>query len=315
MAGYNSQVSRDDAAALIPEEASREILMAVPQQSSVMQLARKLPDMSRKQYRIPVVSALAEAYFVTGDTGLKQTSEQNWTNKYVYAEELAVIVPIPQTVVDDVDYDMWSAIKPSIAEAFGKAFDLAVLHGTNAPDAWPDDLVTGATAAGHTVSLAAKADIFDAVLGDTGTMSLFEADGYDANGHVAALSVKSKLRGLRSSTGEPIFLQNMIQDKVLYALDGQPLVFPKNGGITPSAALMFSGDWSQLVWSMRQDITYKILTEGVIQGADGAIVYNLAQQDMIAIRAVMRLGWALPNPVNRVNATEATRYPFAILLP
>ena len=36
---------------------------------------------------------------------------------------------------------------------------------------------------------------------------------------------------------------------------------------------------------------------------------------MIAIRAVMRLGWALPNPVNRVNATEATRYPFAILLP
>jgi len=49
-----------------------------------------------------------------------------------------------------------------------------------------------------------------------------------------------------------------------------------------------------------------------VDGA-GNIIYNLAQQDMVALRAVMRLGFALPNPINRMNPTAATRYPFAVL--
>jgi hypothetical protein len=36
---------------------------------------------------------------------------------------------------------------------------------------------------------------------------------------------------------------------------------------------------------------------------------------MVALRAVMRLGFALPNPINRVNQVAATRYPFCILTP
>jgi len=53
----------------------------------------------------------------------------------------------------------------------------------------------------------------------------------------------------------------------------------------------------------------------VIDDGAGNILFNLAQQDMVALRVVMRLGWALPNPVNRVNPNAATRYPFAILEP
>ena len=47
-----------------------------------------------------------------------------------------------------------------------------------------------------------------------------------------------------------------------------------------------------------KDITWKILTESVIQDGDGNIVYNLAQQNMIALRASMRLAWQVPNPKN-----------------
>lgn len=36
---------------------------------------------------------------------------------------------------------------------------------------------------------------------------------------------------------------------------------------------------------------------------------------MVALRVVFRAGWALPNPVNRVNTNEDTRYPFAVLKP
>jgi HK97 family phage major capsid protein len=126
MATYNSIISRTDAAALIPEEASREIMAAIPQASAVMQLARRLPNMSRAQYRLPVMSALATAYFVSGDNGLKQTSEVNWENKYVYAEEIAAIVPIPESVLDDSDYDIWSEVRPELVRAFGATIDAAV---------------------------------------------------------------------------------------------------------------------------------------------------------------------------------------------
>jgi hypothetical protein len=65
---------------------------------------------------------------------------------------------------------------------------------------------------------------------------------------------------------------------------------------------------------MRQDITYKVLDQAVIQDGAGNIVYNLAQQDMVALRAVMRLGFALPNPINAIETTAASRFPFAVLV-
>jgi len=78
---------------------------------------------------------------------------------------------------------------------------------------------------------------------------------------------------------------------------------------------MILGEWDKLVWSLRQDITYDLFDQAVIQDATGAIVYNLAQQDMVALRAVMRIGWQVPNPINRLETTAADRYPFAALIP
>lgn len=284
-------IDRSGAAALIPEEASREILQGMVQQSSIMQLATRAPNMSRKQRRLPVLSVLPEAYFVSGDTGLKNTSKQSWENKYLDAEELAVIVPIPEAVLDDADYDIWGEVRPRIEEAIGKAFDAAILFGDNAPSAWPDDILTGATAASHTVDLSTTVsgggDVYDALLGESGTVSLIEGDGFMANGHIAALSMRAKLRGLRDSgTGQPIFMRALdngqnVQGATRYELDGESILFPRNGAMDATQSLMFSGDWSQLIWAARTDVTYRILTEAVIQDAAGNIVYNLAQQDKL----------------------------------
>lgn len=311
---YNSQITRSDAAALIPEEVSREIIQTVPEQSAVMRMARRLPYMTKAQLRMPVLSGLITANFVTGDTGLKQTSEVAWQNKYINAAELAVIVPIPETVLDDVDYDVWAEVRPRIVEAFGKAFDGAVLYGTNKPSDWPDGLVTGATAASQAVTLGTGADIFDDIMSEDGVIAKVEEDGFMVSGHIAALGLRAKLRSLRDNQGLPIFVRT-VQAATPYELDGVPVDFPKNGAVDATQSLLVSGDWSQLVYSIRQDVTYKVLTEAVIQDSGGTIQYNLAQQDMVALRVVMRLGWQLPNPINNVNTVEATRYPFAVLLP
>lgn len=319
---YNDVIGRSDASALIPEDVSRQIIQGAVEQSSIMQLATRLPNMTRAQRRLPVLSSLPTAYFVDGDTGQKQTTEMQWGNKYVDAEELAVIVPIPEAVLNDQDYDIWGETRPRIEEAFGKAFDQAVLFGTNAPTSWPDDILTGATSASHTVDLSdaeTDGDIYDAIMGVSGVLDLVESDGFMVNGHVADLSVRAKLRALRASTGEPIFQRSMdrsdVQGATRYELDGEPIFFPRNGSMIAASALLFSGDWSQLVYAIRQDVTYKILDQAVIQDGAGNIVYNLAQQDMVALRAVIRLGWQVPNPINRVQETEANRYPFAVLVP
>jgi hypothetical protein len=57
----------------------------------------------------------------------------------------------------------------------------------------------------------------------------------------------------------------------------------------------------------------KMLDQAVIQDNTGAIVYNLAQQDMRALRLVMRVGWQVANLINNEQPTEAERYPVGVL--
>ena len=314
MNDYGSSLDRSGAEVLIPEEYTKEIIKEVPEQSAIMRVARKLPNMPRHKTNMPILSSLTTAYFVNGDTGLKQTTKMEWANKSIIAEELAVIVPIPEAVLDDSDYDIWGEIKPNIVEALGIAFDQAVLYGTNAPSTWPKNILAAAVAAGHCVALGTNDDLYEDLLGENGILSLVENDGYDVNGHVAALTMKSKLRSVRDADGNPLFKSSM-QEKSNYMLDGNDIIFPKNGSIDKLQSLQISGDWTKLVYAIRQDVTYKMLDQAVIQDASGNIIYNLAQQDMVALRVVMRLGWQLPNPINRVNPNEATRLPFAVLTP
>lgn len=319
---YNNVISRTDAAALIPEDAANEIIKSVVDTNPVMQLAKRLPNMSRAQRRLPVMSSLATAYFVSGDTGLKQTSEVNWENKYIDAEEIAAIIPLPQAVLDDADFDIWAECKPQIAEAMSVAISGALFYGTNIPATWTTNLgaaglLARCTAASHTVSAAAYTDDYEAILGETGAGAdgaymLVEADGFMVNGVIAHPSVKGRLRNLRDLNGNPIF-KSSVQDSTRYELDGAPIYFPTDGSMVVASNLLFAGDWSQLVYAIRQDITYTVATEGVIQDAAGNVVYNLFQQDMVALRAVMRLGFALPNPINRMDETATTRCQFAAL--
>jgi len=311
---YSNVISRADAGALIPEDVSAEIIQNTTEESIVMRLGKQLAPMSRAQRRVPVTSLFPIGYFVNGDTGLKKTTEVNWANKYIDAEEIAVFVPIPKAVLDDVDYDIWGLCKPLIAEEFGRVFDAAVLFGDNAPAAWPTDVLASAVAAGNDVTLGVGADLYEDIMDVDGVIAAVESDGYFHTGSAAAISMRARLRGLRDADGNLIFTKSM-QEASSYFLDGEPMYFPRNGCWDVAQAHMILGEWDKLVWSIRQDITYDIFDQAVIQDATGAIVYNLAQQDMLALRAVMRLGWQVPNPINRIEPTAADRYPFAALIP
>jgi HK97 family phage major capsid protein len=309
MPTYNSLINRSDAAALIPEEISRQIIQNAVQYSAVLRLFRRV-TMSRYQQRMPVLSALATAYFVSGDTGLKQTSEINWENKYLTAEEMAVIVPVPQSVLDDAEFDIWGEVRPRIEEAFGRALDAAVFFGTNKPSSWPNAIVVAAAAASQTVTSGTGIDIADDLGGENGIMAKVEAAGYDTNFFVGALSIKSKLRGLRTAEGALIF-QPSLSAGTPSTLYGQSLEFPINGAWNAASALMVCGDRNAGIVGVRQDMQVNVLDQAIIQDGSGAIIYNLAQQDMVALRATMRVAFQVPNPVTAMGSG----YPFAALVP
>ena len=305
-------IDRARAEALIQEQVVSTIFQDAPKQSVFMSLARKLPNMTSKQTRIPVLDMLPVAYWVNGDTGFKQTSQQAWDNVYLTAAELAVIVPIPEAVLDDADFDILGEVTPRVNEAIGARVDAAVLFGTNRPTEWQNDIITMARQAGNNVS--GGAVTYDTLLGENGVISKVEESGHMVNGAIASMAMRGKLRGIKNTGGTPLFKSDM-QGSTQYALDGAPLYFPQNGAFDASIAQMIVGDWSQAVYSIRQDVTTKILDQGVIQDPNTKeIIYNLAQQDMIALRVVFRMGWALPNPATALNS-DRTLVPFAYLEP
>lgn len=307
-------ISRADAEALIQEQVISAIQQDAPKNSIFMQLARKLPNMTSKQTRMKVLDMLPMAYWVNGDTGFKQTSQQAWDNIYLNAEELAVIVPIPEAVLDDAEADIMGEVQPRVMEAIGLRVDGAVLFGDNRPAGWRMDILTTARQAGNNVAVGANPDYYDLLLGENGVISKVEESGRMVNAAIGAMSMRAKLRGIKGTDGHPIFKSDM-QGATQYALDGAPMYFPQNGAFDAGKAQLIVGDFSQAVYAIRQDITVKILDQGVIQDpSTKEIVYNLAQQDMIALRVVFRMGWALPNPATRLDPNRTT-CPFAYLEP
>ncbi len=309
----NTSIARTNAEALIPVQESHEIIQGVVEQSAVLQRGKRLANMTAAQYRMPVLDLLPVAYFVNGEGGSakKKLTTMAWDKKVIYAEEIAVIVPISEAVLDDADYDIWGEVRPRLIEAFGQKIDSAILFGVDKPQTWRDDVVKTATDAGATVTLGT--DLYDSILGEGGVIAKVEESSYFVNGHMADITMRAKLRGLKDTTGQPVFKADM-QTGTTYTLDGSPMNFPRNGAFDRSKALMISGDFSQLAYSIRQDITFKIFDQGVIQDpATGDILYNLMQNDMVALRAVMRLGWEIPNPINAMVPDKTKRCPFAVL--
>jgi HK97 family phage major capsid protein len=307
---YDNIISRTDAAAWIPEEVSRRMIADLPDESGVLGAFTSIP-VGRNQVRFPVLSALPVAYFVNGDTGLKQTTEISWDNKYLNIEELACIVPIPENVLDDTDIDIWGEVEPLIRKAISRALDAAVFFGVNAPGTWPTNVSAAAAAAGNSVVRGTATTAEGGIAGDlSALLSTLEADGYDASRIVARTTLKGLLRNARDANG--VQLAEVDQN----AAWGASIAFPMRG-LWPTAASspeLFALDGEHFVVGVRSDIALKVLDQAVIQDNTGEIIYNLPQQDMVATRCTFRVGWQVANPINYDQATEASRYPAARLV-
>lgn len=315
---YNNLTSRSDVEATVPEEVSQAMLGKETQNSAVLSLFGRVP-VSRGAIRFPVMSAMPTAYWVTGDTGLKQTTEMAWSNKFMQIEELATIMPVPENVLDDMEMNLWTTAEPYLREAFHTALDTAVFFGVNAPASFPLNVLAAVIAAGNQVTQGTATAAAGGVFGDIDEMiAKVEDDGFDVNGWIAARAFRRYLRAARNVNGERPDGARL--DPGLTSLDGDPIAYPMRGlwttgGTVGTNVRAFTGDFAnQFKVGIRQDITLKVLTESVIQDNTGAIIYNLAQQDLVALRCKFRVGWQVANTMNNDNPNAATRFPASALV-
>ena len=296
-------ITRQNAEALFTEDLVAEIIQGVTKQSAALRMFRRLPNMSSNIMRMRVLDALPMAYWVNDSTnnGRKNVTNAAWANKYIVPAEIAVIVPIKEDVLDDASIDIWGEIRPRLVEAIGKKIDQAIFAGVDKPSAWRADLLSSIAQAGAYVSQG-SGTLYSAI---NDAMVKVEESGYNPSGIVGGVDVKGKFRMMLDTSGQPIKGTE---------IDELPKAYIDNGAWDKTKAQMIVGDFTQAVYSIRQDITYKVLDQAIIQNpSDGEIMYNLAQEDMVALRVVMRLGWEIPNPINALAPDESVRFPFAAI--
>jgi len=299
---------------LVPEPVTAQIIQEMPAASAVLGNARRV-TMSALTQRQPVLSALPSAFFLSAEAGsegtgaLKQTTSQDWKNLTLVAEELATIVPIPEAYFDDSMVPVWDEVRPRLVEAAANLIDGACLFGVSKPSTWGPAVYQAAVGAGNVVVNGSGDDIAQevALLGQQ-----LAEDGFSVNGFASKPGFGWQLVGIRTDDGQPIYQPNL-QGGGPGNLYGFPLREVRTGAWDAAEALLIAGDWSKAIVGVRQDISFRVFSEGVIQDCDGNIVVNLMQEDALALRMTMRLAWQVANPVTRVNTTDATRFPFAVL--
>ena len=301
---------------VLPIEYGREIIRGVVGRSKALELGRRLPDMKGKTYKLNVNAHLPVAGWVKNQLTPNNSDEADIKNKplsyYAFegidlvAEEIAVIVPISINTLNDVE-DFGIELMPEITEqvvgAFQEVIDATVFFGQNAPWASFNGIVADASTKGKTVAWDGQGGLsFYNAINDA--MTYVEQSGYVPTAILGGPSLNSAYRSTITNLG------------VLAGDQGEIGALPRHvdltGGFNESSAFAIVGDFRYLVYSFREEISMRVLYEATLKDpATGTELYNLAQQDMIGLRFTMRLGCALPNPVNRVGG--ASRYPFAVI--
>lgn len=311
---------------VLPVEYSREILKGVMGRSKALELGRRLPDMIGKTTKLNVMQHLPIAGWVKNQTTPagapdeikhKPLSVLAWEGIDLTAEEIAVIVPIAIATLRDVEnyVDIVPQINEEVISAFNQVIDATLLFGANSPWANYNGIVAGATSAGAVVAWDGQGgkSFYNAI---SRAMEYVETSGFIPDAILGAPSINSAFRNSITDLGVNVADQGEI--------GALPRHVDLTGGFNTSSAFAIVGDFKRgLVYSFRQEMEVRLLEEATLYDAATGVTYYLAQQDMVAFRFTMRMGAALPNPVNRVSGTlssdgkyiekGASAYPFAVI--
>lgn len=272
---------KDNLKGFVPTEVVAGIMDEIARGSSILQLS-DIKQMKSDTMKFQVWADKPGAYWV-GEGERINTSKASWIFPEMQAKKIAVIIPVTREKLNDTTIDVFGELKPQIAEAFYTTIDKACLFGTDSP--FTKNVFKSATDASNVITRDAQS--LDLDISDV--MGKIEEKNLDPNGFAGHYGLKKELRNLRDSNGNQLAVIGM-KENSLYDL---PLTFVRNGAFDKTKAELIAADWSKSIVGIREGIEFEILKEATLQsvtmGDDKPL--SLAENDMIAIKATMRIGF------------------------
>ena len=263
----------------MPKEVSQEIVKDMAYGSTVLKMV-KVEPMTTLEKTVPVLAKGAGAYFI--NEGQKITvADAEWIFPTLQAKKIAVIIPMSKEVLNRSSVDVFKELQADIAEAFANKFDVATLFGVDSP--YTTNILGSATTAGNVFTLGSVAS--QDLSGDiSDTMALVEDGGFEVDGVVAPVRMTSILR--KSHVGQvltPIYLPEQGENPA--TLYGNPVEYIRRNAPAGTACNLIAGNFDFARAGIVDNIQYEILREATV----GTL--NLAEQDMVALKATMNIAF------------------------
>lgn len=276
----------------LPVEVSAEIMQKTQEASAIMSLARQIP-LPGRGVAIPVITGDPAAAWVA-EAAAKPVSDPSLSTKIMRAYKLAVIVPFSEEFARDAQslYDNLIARLPG---ALAMKFDNTVAGGTTAPG---NDFDTFASCTAQSIS-------------GTGTYAgLVAADtdiathGGVLNGFALSPQGRGVLLAATDDNKRPLFVNNAADGAIPVVLGARTLtskgLYVAGESSNPNV-VGFAGDWSQAMYGTVEGVRIDFSKDATL--VSGATTINLFQQNMLAVRAEIEIGFRADTSVfNKLTA-------------
>lgn len=265
---------KDNLSGTVPVEIAKEVITNVKDQASMLKVCKMVPMESDTEDIAHLKDSGSASWVKEGEE--IGTTLPTFDYPKLKACKLAVIVPITNEKINDSVINVMGTVKQAMADAFAAAIDKAMIFGTNTP--FDTNLITSIGSNKVTATASLDTDISDA-------MGLVEDNKYDCSHVLMGLTQKKALRAISNNNTK----KGMINLTSSYEVPNEYVRDWDN-----SKALAITGDFSKALVGTREGIEYKVLDQATIKSGTDTI--NLAQRDMIAIKATMRIGFVVAEP-------------------
>lgn len=280
-----ADINRTTNSMALPSDISNEIMQKTQEESAIMRLAHHIA-LPGRGVTIPVITGDPTAAWVS-ETAAKPVSNGTPATKLMSAFKIAVIETFSKEFVRDAAA-LYDALVQRLPGALAGVFDSTIIGATQAPSATNFDTFANCTA--QSILNANNGTYLGLVAADADVA----AHGGVMNGLAFGAQGRALLLTATDTTNRPLFLASAndgVVDKVL----GVPTYFNKNlykagasSGSVP-AVVGVAGDWSQAMYGTVAGVEISVTDTATL--TSGQTTINLWQQNMIAVRAEIEVGF------------------------
>ena len=261
----------------LPADVSSEILQKTQEASAVMQLAKQIPLPGRGT-SIPVITADPTAAWV-GETNAKPVSNAGVESKVMTAYKLAVIETFSEEFTRDANA-LYRALIQRLPSALGAKFDATVFGNSTAPG---QNFDTFASCTSQ--NIAAQTGAYNALVAADSDIAVH---GGIINGYVISPQARAILLAEKDGNDRPLFVNNVAEGAIPMILGAKTVQSKAAYGATANVVGV-AGDWSQALYGTVEGVKIDISNQATV--TNGNTTINLWQQNMVAVRAEIELGF------------------------